>query len=77
MWRLLDAEAKTGIRLTESYAMTPAASVSGLYFAHPEAAYFAVDLVTRDQTADYARRKKMPRTEVERWLDPNLAYEAE
>ena len=57
--------------------MTPAASVSGLYFAHPEATYFAVDLVTRDQVEDYARRKKMPRAEVERWLAPNLAYEAE
>ncbi|HVS38407.1 MAG TPA: methionine synthase, partial [Gemmataceae bacterium] len=77
LWRLLDAEAQTGIRLTESYAMTPAASVSGLYFAHPEATYFAVDLVTRDQVEGYARRKGMPRAEVERWLAPNLAYEAE
>ncbi len=77
LWRLLDAEATAGIRLTESFAMTPAASVSGLYFAHPEATYFAVDLVTRDQVEDYARRKKMPRAEVERWLAPNLAYEAE
>ena len=57
--------------------MTPAASVSGLYFAHPEATYFAVDLVTRDQVEDYARRKKTPRAEVERWLAPNLAYEME
>ena len=77
LWRLLDAEEQAGIRLTESYAMTPAASVSGLYFAHPEAAYFAVDLVTRDQVEHYARRKKTPRTEAERWLAPNLAYEAE
>jgi 5-methyltetrahydrofolate--homocysteine methyltransferase len=77
LWRLLDAEAATGIRLTESYAMIPAASVSGLYFAQPEATYFAVDLVTRDQVEDYARRKRMPRTEVERWLASNLAYEAE
>jgi 5-methyltetrahydrofolate--homocysteine methyltransferase len=77
LWRVLDAEQATGIRLTESYAMTPAASVSGLYFSHPEATYFAVDLVTRDQVEDYARRKRMPRAEVERWLAPNLGYEAE
>jgi 5-methyltetrahydrofolate--homocysteine methyltransferase len=77
LWRLLDAEAEAGVRLTESYAMTPAASVSGLYFAHPEASYFAVDLVTRDQVEGYARRKRMPRAEVERWLAPNLAYEAD
>ncbi len=77
LWRLLDVEASAGISLTESYAMTPAASVSGLYFAHPEATYFAVDLVTRDQVEDYARRKQTPRAEVERWLAPNLAYEAE
>ncbi len=77
LWRLLNVEPSTGIRLTESFAMTPAASVSGLYFAHPEATYFAVDLVTRDQVEDYARRKQMPRAEVERWLAPNLSYEAE
>jgi 5-methyltetrahydrofolate--homocysteine methyltransferase len=57
--------------------MLPAASVSGLYFAHPEATYFAVDLVTRDQVENYAARKKMPRAEVERWLAANLAYEVE
>jgi 5-methyltetrahydrofolate--homocysteine methyltransferase len=77
LWKLLDAEATTGIRLTETFAMWPAASVSGLYFGHPQATYFAVDLVTRDQVEDYARRKKMPQKEVERWLTPNLAYEAE
>ena len=75
LWRLLDAEAATGIRLTESYAMWPAASVSGLYFAHPEARYFAVDMMTRDQIEDYARRKGMPLAEAERWLSPNLAYD--
>jgi 5-methyltetrahydrofolate--homocysteine methyltransferase len=75
LWQLLGVEAATGIRLTESWAMWPAASVSGLYFSHPEARYFAVDLVTRDQVEDYARRKGMPRGEVERWLAPNLAYE--
>jgi 5-methyltetrahydrofolate--homocysteine methyltransferase len=76
IWNLLGVEEATGIRLTESYAMWPAASVSGLYFGHPEARYFAVDLVTRDQVEDYARRKGMPPAEVERWLAPNLAYEA-
>jgi 5-methyltetrahydrofolate--homocysteine methyltransferase len=77
LWRLLDAEEAAGIRLTESYAMWPAASVSGLYFSHPEARYFAVDLVTKDQVESYARRKGMPVAEVERWLAPNLAYEVE
>jgi 5-methyltetrahydrofolate--homocysteine methyltransferase len=57
--------------------MTPAASVSGLYFAHPQATYFAVDLITRDQVESYAARKGVRRTEVERWLAPNLAYEVE
>ena len=75
LWNLLDAETATGIRLTESYAMHPGASVSGLYFAHPEARYFAVDMVTRDQVEDYARRKGMPVAEVERWLAPNLGYD--
>jgi 5-methyltetrahydrofolate--homocysteine methyltransferase len=76
LWSLLGVEPATGIRLTESYAMLPAASVSGLYFAHPEARYFAVDLITRDQVASYAARKGMSVTAVERWLAPNLAYEA-
>jgi 5-methyltetrahydrofolate--homocysteine methyltransferase len=75
LWQLLDAEPATGIRLTESYAMWPAASVSGLYFAHSEARYFAVDLITRDQVERYAARKKMPLKEVERWLAPNLGYD--
>jgi 5-methyltetrahydrofolate--homocysteine methyltransferase len=75
VWDLLSVEEAAGIRLTESYAMWPAASVSGLYFSHPEARYFAVDLITKDQVEDYARRKGMPITEVERWLAPNLAYE--
>ncbi len=55
--------------------MHPAASVSGLYFAHPEARYFAVDLITRDQVENYAARKGWPVAEVERWLSPNLGYE--
>jgi 5-methyltetrahydrofolate--homocysteine methyltransferase len=76
LWSLLDVEKEIGMTLTESYAMWPAASVSGLYFAHPEARYFAVDLITRDQVEDYARRKGMAVTEVERWLAANLGYEA-
>jgi 5-methyltetrahydrofolate--homocysteine methyltransferase len=77
LWKLLDAETSAGIKLTENYAMYPAASVSGLYFSHPDARYFAVDLVTKDQVENYARRKEMPIAEIERWLAPNLAYEAE
>ena len=61
--------------LTENFAMTPAASVSGLYFAHPEARYFNVGRIGRDQVVDYARRKRVPSSEVERWLMPNLAYD--
>jgi 5-methyltetrahydrofolate--homocysteine methyltransferase len=76
LWQLLDVEKATGMKLTETYAMWPAASVSGLYFALPEARYFAVDLVTKDQVEDYARRKKMPLAEVERWLAANLSYDA-
>jgi 5-methyltetrahydrofolate--homocysteine methyltransferase len=75
IWELLDVESATGISLTESYAMTPAASVSGFYFSHPEARYYAVDLVTRDQVESYAARKGMSVAEVERWLAPNLGYE--
>ncbi len=75
LFDLLDATAATGIALTESYAMTPAASVSGLYFAHPEARYFAVDRLTRDQVEDYAKRKGKPLAEIERWLSPNLGYD--
>jgi 5-methyltetrahydrofolate--homocysteine methyltransferase len=75
LFDLLDAERSTGIRLTESFAMHPAASVSGLYFAHPDSRYFAVDRITRDQVEDYARRKRMSVAEVERWLTPNLGYE--
>jgi 5-methyltetrahydrofolate--homocysteine methyltransferase len=77
LWKLLDVDTKAGIQLTESYAMWPAASVSGLYFAHPQASYFAVDLVTRDQVEDYARRKHMSVADVERWLQSNLAYDSQ
>ena len=76
LFDLLEAEQRTGIRLTESYAMWPAASVSGLYFAHPDARYFAVDRITRDQVESYAARTAMSVTEVERWLSPNLGYDA-
>jgi 5-methyltetrahydrofolate--homocysteine methyltransferase len=75
LFELLDAEHNTGIKLTENFAMHPAASVSGLYFAHPESRYFAVDRITRDQVDGYARRKGMRIAEVERWLAPNLGYE--
>ncbi len=75
LFDLLDAPAATGIQLTESFAMTPASSVSGLYFAHPEARYFSVDRIDRDQVQDYARRKSMSVAEIERWLAPNLGYE--
>jgi 5-methyltetrahydrofolate--homocysteine methyltransferase len=76
LFELLGAE-KLGIQLTESYAMMPAASVSGLYFAHPQARYFAVGKLGRDQIADYAERKGVSLAEMERWLAPNLAYEPE
>jgi len=75
LWRLLDVEASTGIRLTESYAMWPGSSVSGFYFAHPESRYFAVGKIGRDQVIDYARRKGISLPEAERWLAPNLNYD--
>lgn len=75
LFKLLDAEATTGVRLTESFAMWPGASVSGLYFAHPEARYFAVDRLSQDQVQNYARRKGKSLREIERWLAPNLGYE--
>jgi 5-methyltetrahydrofolate--homocysteine methyltransferase len=71
---LVDA-AQVGVSLTESFAMIPAPSVSGLYFGHPQARYFSVGRIGRDQIEEYARRKRMPITEAERWLRPNLAYE--
>ena len=75
LFDLLAAEENAGIRLTESFAMWPAASVSGWYFSHPEARYFGVGRLHRDQIEDYARRKGMPLAEIERWLAPNLAYD--
>ena len=72
IWRLLDAERSIGARLTENFAMWPAATVSGFYFSHPNSHYFGVGRIGRDQVEDYARRKRMTVEEVERWLGPNL-----
>ncbi|CNC67471.1 B12-dependent methionine synthase [Yersinia enterocolitica] len=77
IWQLLDVETHTGMKLTESYAMWPGASVSGWYFSHPDSKYFAVAQIQRDQVEDYAARKGMPIAEVERWLAPNLGYDAD
>ncbi|HWG20367.1 MAG TPA: methionine synthase [Terracidiphilus sp.] len=75
LWRLLDVAAKTGIELTESFAMWPGSSVSGLYFAHPQSRYFTVGKIGRDQVIDYHQRKGMRLEEVERWLGQNLNYD--
>jgi 5-methyltetrahydrofolate--homocysteine methyltransferase len=75
LFALLDAEARTGVRLTESYAMWPGSSVSGLYFAHPESRYFGVGKIEKDQVEDYARRKGWTVEEAERWLGPLLNYD--
>ncbi|WP_293647612.1 methionine synthase [Thiolapillus sp.] len=77
LWELLDAEANTGIWLTESKAMVPTAAVSGLYFSHPQSRYFAVGKINRDQLEDYAKRKGMEPKVLERWLGQNLAYDPE
>jgi len=77
LFTLLDADKNAGMTLTESFAMLPAAAVSGFYLSHPEASYFAVGKVGRDQVEDYARRKGMTLREAEQWLAPNLAYEPE
>jgi len=75
LWRLLNVCANTGIQITESFAMWPGSSVSGLYFAHPESRYFSLGKIDRDQVADYAERKGMSAHDVERWLGPNLNYD--
>jgi 5-methyltetrahydrofolate--homocysteine methyltransferase len=75
LWELLNVDDRVGIRLTESYAMYPTAAVSGWYFAHPDARYFAVGKIDRDQVEDYSKRKGMPVAQMERWLSPNLGYE--
>ncbi len=77
IWQLLDVEKHTGMKLTESYAMWPGASVSGWYFSHPESKYYAVAQIQRDQVEDYAARKGMSVADVERWLAPNLGYDAD
>ena len=77
LWSLLDVERNAGITLTESYAMHPAAAVCGWYFAHPDSRYFGVGKLGRDQVTDYAARKGMAVSEVERWLAANLSYEPE
>jgi 5-methyltetrahydrofolate--homocysteine methyltransferase len=74
IWRLLDVEAKTGMMITESFAMWPGSSVSGIYFSHPESRYFSLGKIDRDQVDDYHQRKGMTVAEVERWLAPNLNY---
>jgi 5-methyltetrahydrofolate--homocysteine methyltransferase len=74
LFRLLDAEQGSGVKLTESYAMWPGSSVSGLYFSHPESRYFGVGKIERDQVEDYARRKNWTLEEAERWLGPILNY---
>ncbi|MCW8854873.1 MAG: methionine synthase [Gammaproteobacteria bacterium] len=75
LWQLLEPEKNAGITLTEHFAMMPAASVSGWYFGHPNARYFAVAKINRDQVEDYASRKGMTIAEAERWLAPNLGYD--
>jgi 5-methyltetrahydrofolate--homocysteine methyltransferase len=76
IWRLLDVEANTGMVITESFAMWPGSSVSGLYFAHPQSRYFSLGKIDKDQVIDYHERKGMSVAEVERWLGPNLNYDS-
>ena len=75
IWRLLEVEKNTGMLLTESFAMWPGSSVSGLYFAHPKSRFFSLGKIDRDQVEDYAARKGMTLAEAERWLSQNLVYE--
>jgi 5-methyltetrahydrofolate--homocysteine methyltransferase len=75
LWRLLDVQANTGMLITESFAMWPGSSVSGLYFAHPESRYFSLGKIDRDQVADYSKRKGISVVEIERWLGQNLNYD--
>ena len=76
IWRLLDVQSNTGMMITESYAMWPGSSVSGLYFAHPQSRYFSLGKIDRDQVVDYAERKGISVAEAERWLGPNLNYDS-
>jgi 5-methyltetrahydrofolate--homocysteine methyltransferase len=75
LWQLLDVEKNAGIKLTESFAMWPGSSVSGLYFAHPDSKYFAVGKLGKDQIEDLAARKNKSVSEMERWLGPWLNYD--
>jgi 5-methyltetrahydrofolate--homocysteine methyltransferase len=75
LWRLLDVQANAGMLITESFAMWPGSSVSGLYFAHPASRYFSLGKIDRDQVADYSKRKGLSVAEVERWLGQNLNYD--
>jgi 5-methyltetrahydrofolate--homocysteine methyltransferase len=75
LWQLMDVEKSAGIILTESFAMWPGSSVSGLYFAHPQSRYFGLGKIDRDQVLDYHIRKGMSLEETERWLGPNLNYD--
>ncbi|EPJ47503.1 MAG: cobalamin-dependent methionine synthase [Osedax symbiont Rs1] len=77
IWSLLDVEQNIGLQITESYAMFPVAAVSGWYYSHPESQYFGVAKISEDQVEEYAQRKGMSQTEMERWLSPNLGYEPE
>ena len=77
LFSLLDVEARAGLSLTESFAMYPAASVSGWYFSHPGSKYFNVGKVARDQIEDYSRRKSISVESAERWLSPSLSYDPE
>jgi len=74
LFDLLNGEARTGVKLTESFAMWPSAAVAGWYFAHPDARYFAVDRISKDQVEAYALRQAMTVDLTERWLAPNLGY---
>ncbi|HBT41855.1 MAG TPA: methionine synthase, partial [Rhodospirillaceae bacterium] len=75
LFDLLQAEKNTGIELTESFAMTPTAAVSGFYFAHPDSQYFGIGRISKDQVEDYAKRKGQDLETTERWLAPNLVYD--
>ena len=77
IWDLLDVETNTGIKLTDGMAMWPGASVSGIYYSHPQSQYFVVGRLGQDQVADYARRKGWTMKDTERWLAPNLGYDPE
>ncbi|MBL0932786.1 MAG: 5-methyltetrahydrofolate--homocysteine methyltransferase, partial [Alphaproteobacteria bacterium] len=76
LFRLLDAQHKARMKLTESFAMLPTASVSGYYFAHPQASYFGVARIGKDQVAEFAHRRGVDVAQAEKWLRPNLGYES-